>query len=69
MKNDSRDTKVILWINRVIRWGMGILFLTIGFIYKDESRWFALAFGAVFIITGFFRPNRCLQENCSINQL
>jgi len=67
MKTDTRDTKIILWVNRAIRWGLGITFITIGIIYKDEGRWFALVFGAAFIITGFFRPRRCLEENCPVD--
>ena len=63
MQTDTRDTKIILWVNRAIRWGLGITFITIGIVYKDEGRWFALVFGAAFIITGFFRPRRCLEEN------
>ena len=66
MQNDSRNTKLLLWVNRTIRWGMGIAFLSIGMMIKEEGRWFALVFGAAFIISGFFRPRRCLEENCTI---
>ena len=67
MKNDSRDIKIVLWVNRIIRWGLGITFLCIGIKYQDEGRWFAIVFGLAFIITGFFRPRRCLEEGgCEI---
>ena len=66
MQNDSRNTKLLLWVNRTIRWGMGIAFLSIGMMIKEEGRWFALVFGAALIISGFFRPRRCLEENCTI---
>ena len=68
MKVDSRDTKIVLWVNRIIRWGLGITFLSIGILNQDEGRWFAIAFGLAFIATGFFRPKRCLEDgSCEIN--
>jgi len=67
MQNDTRDTKIILWVNRAIRWGLGITFLSIGILNKEEGRWFAIVFGIAFIITGFFRPRRCLEESCPID--
>lgn len=68
MKGDSRDTKIVLWVNRIIRWGLGITFLSIGILYKDEGRWFAIVFGVALIATGFFRPKRCLEEgSCELN--
>ena len=50
MQNDSRNTKLLLWANRAIRWGFGILFITIGILNNDESRLYALIFGVAFII-------------------
>jgi len=67
MKTDSRDTKIILWVNRAIRWGMGGLLISYGIWHTDESRWIGFVLGTAFIITGFIRPKRCLQDNCSIN--
>jgi hypothetical protein len=47
-----------------IRWFLGAVFTTVGIIYVREGGWPAILFGAVMIITGFFRPRRCLgSEN------
>jgi len=67
MKNDTRDTRIILWVNRAIRWGLGITFLAIGILNNEEGRWFAIVFGAALVTTGFFRPRRCLEDNCTVN--
>ena len=67
MQADTRNTKRLLWVNRAIRWGMGITFIAVGWKIKDEGRWFALVFGTVFIISGFFRPRRCLEDNCPVD--
>ena len=67
MLQETKEIKMILWTNRLIRWSFGCLFLSFGLINKDEGRWIALVIGIAFIITGFFRPKRCLEEGCSID--
>ncbi len=70
MKSDSRDTKFVLWINRMIRWSFGGALLFYGIINHDESRWIGLVIGSVAFISGFIRPKRCLEENgqCRIDK-
>ena len=63
MKHDNRETLIVLWINRVIRWSFGGLLLYYGIINHDESRWIVLVIGSVAFISGFIRPKRCLEEN------
>jgi len=67
MKNDTRETKLILWVNRIMRWGMGSVLLIYGINNNDESRWIGFILGAAFIITGFFRPKRCIDGSCPID--
>ena len=45
-----------------IRWFLGAVFTAVGILYYKEGGWPAILFGAVMIITGFFRPRRCLDN-------
>jgi hypothetical protein len=55
-----------IWFHRIFRWMFGLLFLGAGIIYFDEGAWPAIAFGLLLVITGFFRPRRCIDEDqCS----
>ena len=67
MKNDTQETKVVLWINRIVRWSFGGILLFYGLTNQDESRWVGIVIGTVVVITGFIRPKRCLEEKCSID--
>lgn len=59
--------KGLIWLSRSLRWGIGAIFVTVGILYFKEGGWPALLFGGVMIITGFFRPRRCIgDENCEI---
>lgn len=60
---DNKETKIIIWFNRIFRWSLGSLFSIVGFLYDSKI---AIGFGIAMIITGFFRPKRCLQEGCNI---
>jgi len=35
---------------------------------NDDSAWIVMLFGIVFIVTGFIRPKRCLEneDNCKV---
>ena len=66
---DSTGTRLAIWFNRLLRWGFGALFIIIGIQYFDEGGWAAILFGALFLITGFFRPKRCLEEGCELKTL
>ena len=50
---------------RLVRWAFAAFFISIGLLYKDA--WAAIVFGGIFLVTGFFKPTRCLGENCDIN--
>lgn len=61
---DTKDVRLITWFSRILRWVLGIVFVSAGIIYFDQGAWPAILFGAVIFITGFFRPKRCLEESC-----
>ncbi len=67
MKSDTRETKIVLWFNRAIRWSFGSALLYYGIINHDESRWIGLVIGTVVVISGFIRPKRCLEDSCTID--
>ena len=66
---DSKDTRLAILFNRLLRWGFGALFITIGIQYFEEGGWPAILFGVIFLITGFFRPARCLVEGCELKTI
>jgi hypothetical protein len=54
----------LIWFSKGLRWLLGTIFTAVGIIYYNEGGWPAILFGAAMIITGFFRPRRCLgSEN------
>ena len=65
MKNYN-EIKLAIILHRLLRWGFGVLFISIGIAYYNEGAWAAILFGAIFLVTGFFRPKRCLQEDCKV---
>lgn len=68
MKEDNRDTKIVLWFSRIFRWVLGTAFIIAGLLYWNEGGWPAMLFGLVIFVTGFFRPKRCLEEGqCEID--
>ncbi len=54
-----------IWLYRGVRWFFGLLFIGIGISFKDG--WPAIIFGAIFIVTSFFKPHRCIDTSCTIN--
>jgi len=68
MKSDTRETKIVLWFNRLIRWSFGGALLFYGITNHDESRWIGLVIGTVVVISGFIRPKRCLEDSCTIDK-
>lgn len=63
---DSKDIKLAIVLHRLLRWGFGALFTSIGVVYYEEAGWAPILFGSIFLITGFFRPKRCIQEGCEV---
>lgn len=65
-QSDSKETKIAILSNSLLRWLFGIVFLTIAYInYGSDGWWILLVFGTAFIITGFLRPKRCIDDTCS----
>lgn len=56
----------MILFNRILRWGLGSLFIGAGVYYRADGAWPALVFGALMVITGFFRPRRCVDDSCSV---
>ncbi|MBX2922341.1 MAG: DUF2892 domain-containing protein [Chitinophagaceae bacterium] len=69
MSNNSdhaSSEKKVIWFSRILRWVLGLFFIGSGILYYSEGAWPAIVLGAVFIITGFFKPTRCLGGACAI---
>lgn len=64
MKTFSKFRLSPLWFYRLVRWGFGGFFIVVGAVY--EGAWAAYIFGALFIITSFLKPTRCVGNDCSI---
>lgn len=56
----------LLWFHRIFRWVLGLLFIGAGIYYYAAGAWPAIAFGLLMLITGFFKPRRCVSEDCNI---
>lgn len=56
----------IIWFSRLLRWSLGVLFIAIGVLYFNERGWPAILFGVIFLVTGFFRPKRCIDGSCTL---
>jgi hypothetical protein len=53
-----------IWMYRLVRWAFAAFFIAIGFLYVDA--WAAFVFGGIFLVTGFFKPYRCIGDACEI---
>jgi hypothetical protein len=52
--------------SRLLRWTLGAIFIGTGVYYFKDGAWPAIVFGAVMFITGFFKPRRCIEDNCEV---
>jgi hypothetical protein len=52
------------WASRIIRWALGLLL--IGLAYWSEDAAALYVFGALFFISGFFKPKRCTHSSCQV---
>jgi hypothetical protein len=60
-------TMSAVWFHRIFRWLFGLLFVGAGIAFYQDGAWPAIAFGLLMVITGFFRPRRCVDdEDCSV---
>jgi hypothetical protein len=51
--------------SRLLRWALGLGFAGLGWYYRhDEYAWALIVFGAIFFVTGFFKPRRCVEDQC-----
>lgn len=64
MMMDTTSNKREIWFSRLLRWSLGLVFISGGIYYFHDGGWPAILFGLAFIITGFFRPRRCLDDQC-----
>ncbi|HVM87662.1 MAG TPA: hypothetical protein VMT76_05705 [Puia sp.] len=53
-----------VWLSRLLRWGFGGITMWAGIHY--DYQWPVIIFGAIFFITGFFRPRRCVDDKCNV---
>lgn len=58
----NKDEKLITWFSRLLRWSLGAFFMVAGIVYARKGGWPAILFGALILITGFFKPQRCIGE-------
>ncbi|HRN58125.1 MAG TPA: DUF2892 domain-containing protein [Agriterribacter sp.] len=63
---DSTSTKKVVWFSRLLRWILGVVFITLGIRYFNDGGWPAILFGAVLFATGFLRPHRCIDGTCTL---
>jgi hypothetical protein len=68
-QSNNKSIRLTIWASRILRWGLGGLFVAIGIAYYNQDGWPAIIFGAVMIITGFFRPKRCIDDGCDISEI
>jgi hypothetical protein len=52
-----------IWFHRILRWSLGLLFLGAGIVFYEDGAWPAIAFGLLLLVTGFFRPRRCIDDD------
>jgi len=52
------------WASRIIRWALGLLFIGMAFYFEDAAALYV--FGALFFISGFFKPKRCTDNSCQV---
>lgn len=58
----NKDEKLITWFSRLLRWLLGAFLMGAGIVYAHKGGWPAILFGALILVTGFFKPKRCINE-------
>jgi hypothetical protein len=68
MKLVRTNDAMALWFSRILRWLLGAVFIVMGIIYlkQDATAWALIGFGVIAFVSGFFRPRRCLDDNCQV---
>jgi len=66
-QEDTESTRFVIWFSSILRWVLGSIFIVLGCFYSgDGGLWALMLFGLAFIITGFIRPKRCLDDDCKM---
>jgi hypothetical protein len=60
-----KESSLVLF-SRILRWSLGIMFISAGIYYLKDGGWPAIFFGLIMLITGFFRPRRCIDDSCDM---
>jgi hypothetical protein len=55
-----------VWFHRIFRWSLGLLFLGAGIAFYRDGSWPAIVFGGLLVLTGFFKPRRCVDDQCDL---
>lgn len=63
----DKEEKMVIWFSKILRWSLGIVFIATGILYAGEGGWPAILFGTLILITGFFKPKRCISD-CRFDQ-
>jgi hypothetical protein len=58
----NKDEKLVTWFSRLLRWGLGVAFILTGILYEDKANWPVILFGVLLVVTGFFKPKRCIDK-------
>ena len=62
--SDANNNKRLILFSALIRWGLGLLFVSLGWVSYKDGAWPVIVFGIIIFVTGFFKPKRCLKEGC-----
>jgi uncharacterized membrane protein YphA (DoxX/SURF4 family) len=66
-KTDTRENRIAIWFSSILRWGLGLLFMAVGYThFNDDSAWIIMVFGLIILVTGFIRPRCFINDNCKI---
>lgn len=66
---DQSNSRMAVIASRLLRWALGLGFGGLGWYYRhDEYAWALIVFGAIFFVTGFFKPRRCTEDGCEVRQ-
>jgi hypothetical protein len=64
-RNDTNTDKLAIWFSSILRWILGLVFVITGYNYREDGGWILMIFGIVIVVSGFFRPRRCIDDGCN----
>jgi len=65
MKRPANDRAITIWLSRLLRWGLGALFIILGI--RERYDWYTIVFGIIILLTGFLQPRRCINDRCDVS--